>query len=344
MNGALGPAVRAAVREADASLVADAVTTMQDRLLATLARPRLYAALFAGFATVALVVAAVGLFGMLTYTVTLRSRELALRMALGARRGDIIRLVLRQTLALTAAGLVAAIAYALSPFSFNRLIGNYGREDFALPILFLSFAFLAAALCAGERRRRDTIASAVLLVAGLAVWHVSRFHLLFLMLAFAPLALLFAEDRVALTKTVRLLALILLLAGLPCQVIAQGGPPEVVLADLVPMRMQTELDSTALRLTAAVARELDDDSTIAFARGARAELEEVLARGGYVVFGGVAILRGQIRISVRLLGASGLGFALSDSLAVADSADPTAIQAVARRVAVRIGGRVGGRE
>ena len=112
------------------------------------------------------------------------------------------------------AGLVAAVAYALSPFSFNRLIANYGREDFALPLLFLSFAFLVAALYGGEQRRRDTIAAAVFLVAGLAVWHVSRFHLLFIVLALAPVTLLFAEDRVALVKTLRLFALILLAAGL----------------------------------------------------------------------------------------------------------------------------------
>lgn len=122
-----------------------------------------------------------------------------------------------------AAGHVAAIAYALSPFSFNRLIGNYGREDFALPILFLSFAFLVAAMHGGERRRRDTALAAVLLVVGLAVWHVSRFHLLFLVLALAPTTLLFAEDRVALAKMLRALALILLAAGLVLPPLREKG-------------------------------------------------------------------------------------------------------------------------
>jgi putative ABC transport system permease protein len=152
---ALGPSLRAAVREADASLVADAVTTMEDRLLATLARPRLYAALFAGFATVALVVAAVGLFGMLTCTVTLRSRELALRMALGARPGDIIRLVLRQTLALTAAGLAAGLtaSFALMRSAGSLLYGVTPGDAVTYVAVAVVLVVTAAGACVVPVRR-----------------------------------------------------------------------------------------------------------------------------------------------------------------------------------------------
>jgi predicted permease len=106
---ALAPALRSAVREADGRLVAEAVLTMEERLMTTLARPRLYAVVLGGFAVFALAIAGVGLFGVLSYTVAQRSRELAVRMALGARPVDMMRLVARQGLAVTLGGLGAGI-------------------------------------------------------------------------------------------------------------------------------------------------------------------------------------------------------------------------------------------
>ncbi len=111
------------------------------------------------------------------------------------------------------AGIVASAAYALSPFSFNRLVGNYGREDFALPILFLSFAAFAESLRGGSGRRRNGLLAAVLLVLGLAVWHVSRFHALFFFVLLAPVALFLVEDRAALAKTLRAFVVFLAVAG-----------------------------------------------------------------------------------------------------------------------------------
>ena len=102
--------LRAAVREADQLLVADMVMPLEQRLLTTLARPRLYAVLLGAFAAGALIIAAVGLFGLLSYSVSLRSRELALRSALGARPVDVLRLVLGQGLQVTVAGLTVGIA------------------------------------------------------------------------------------------------------------------------------------------------------------------------------------------------------------------------------------------
>jgi putative ABC transport system permease protein len=119
--GALGPALRAAVREADDGLVPDAVATMEDRMLTSIARPRLYAILLGGFALFALVVAAVGLFGVLSYSVAQRSRELAVRAALGARPVDIVRLVLGHTLAVTGVGLAAGL---LGSLVLTRAIGS----------------------------------------------------------------------------------------------------------------------------------------------------------------------------------------------------------------------------
>ena len=110
---ALGPTLRAVVRDADSGLVTDAVATMEDQMLTSIARPRLYAILLGGFAVFALVVAAVGLFGVLSYGVAQRSRELAVRTALGARPVDIVRLVLGHTLAVTGVGLAAGLLGSL---------------------------------------------------------------------------------------------------------------------------------------------------------------------------------------------------------------------------------------
>jgi len=101
---ALAPAVSTAVRRADQGLVADVVMTMEDRILTSLARPRPYAILLGGFAAFALIVVTVGLFGVRSYTVAQRSREL--RTALGARPIDLVRPVLGQGLA-AGAGLAA---------------------------------------------------------------------------------------------------------------------------------------------------------------------------------------------------------------------------------------------
>jgi predicted permease len=109
---ALTGSLRTAIREADDTLVPDAIATMEDRVLTGLARPRLYMILFGGFAACALIIVSVGLFAVLWQTVAQRSREIAVRSALGAQRLDILRLVGRQGLAITAAGLIAGVAGA----------------------------------------------------------------------------------------------------------------------------------------------------------------------------------------------------------------------------------------
>ena len=118
---ALAPALRATVREADEGLVPDAVALLEDRMLTTIARPRLYAILLGGFAMFALVVAAVGLFAVLSYAVAQRSRELAVRAALGAQPIDILRIVLGQALAVTGVGLIAGL---LGSLALARALGT----------------------------------------------------------------------------------------------------------------------------------------------------------------------------------------------------------------------------
>ncbi|MEP6917684.1 MAG: FtsX-like permease family protein, partial [Acidobacteriota bacterium] len=147
--------LRAAVRAADERLVADAVAPLEQRLLTTLARPRLYAVLLGGLAAAALIIATVGLFGSLSYSVSLRSSELALRGALGATRADILRLVLRQGLTPALAGLAAGMLASiwLMRLLSSQLYGVTPHDMLTFTLVPLSILFCAGLACVVPARR-----------------------------------------------------------------------------------------------------------------------------------------------------------------------------------------------
>jgi len=152
---ALGWALRGAVREADAALVVEGVATMEARLMTTLARPRLYAILLGGFALFAVAIAGVGLFGVLSYSVAQRSRELAVRTALGARQVDIVRLVLRQAVTVTAVGLIAGMigSIALARSTAALLYGITPYDTFTFVAVPIALAVVALIACVSPARR-----------------------------------------------------------------------------------------------------------------------------------------------------------------------------------------------
>jgi predicted permease len=159
---ALLPALRTAVAEADGGLVPDAVSSLEARILTGLARPRLYALLVGGFALLALLVASVGLFGVLSYSVAQRSRELAVRSALGATRADIMRLVFRQGTVVAAVGVIAGLAIAATlTRSMAALLYGVTAYDLttfvAVPIVLLAVSALACALPARRAARQDPL-------------------------------------------------------------------------------------------------------------------------------------------------------------------------------------------
>jgi len=115
---------KALVREIhalDANLAPGEVITMQKQVDRTTAVQRIAVTMLGVFAGLALLLAAIGLYGVMSYTVSQRIRELALRMALGASTSSLLALVLSHGLALTAAGVVLGAAAALS---LTRLMGN----------------------------------------------------------------------------------------------------------------------------------------------------------------------------------------------------------------------------
>jgi putative ABC transport system permease protein len=159
---ALTPALRTAVAEADSALVPDAVSTLEARILTGLARPRLYAVLVGGFAVLALLVASVGLFGVLSYSVAQRRRELAVRSALGATRGDIMRLVFRQGSLVAVVGVMAGLAMAATlTRSMAALLYGVTAYDVttfvAVPLVLFAVSALACALPARRAARQDPL-------------------------------------------------------------------------------------------------------------------------------------------------------------------------------------------
>jgi putative ABC transport system permease protein len=103
-NASTGPAMRAALRDVDATLPAQSLQTMDEAVLQVVAEPLFQTRLLAVFSAIAILLAAIGTYGVLAYDVTERSREIALRMALGATPADVMRMVMRRTGALALSG------------------------------------------------------------------------------------------------------------------------------------------------------------------------------------------------------------------------------------------------
>jgi predicted permease len=105
--------IASAVREADPSLPVIGLRDMEDVFRDSVRRPRMLMQLFAGFAGLALLLSAIGTYGVLSYMVTQHRREIGIRMALGAERATVLRTVMGDGLKLTCAGLVAGLAAVL---------------------------------------------------------------------------------------------------------------------------------------------------------------------------------------------------------------------------------------
>jgi putative ABC transport system permease protein len=151
--------LRQLIREQAPALALDGVMTMDERVTTNLAKPRLYAVVLAGFAAFALAIAGVGVFGVLSYGVAQRSRELGVRSALGARPADIVTLVLGQVAAIAVCGLGLGLvlAFVLSRSLTAVLYGVHPHDRASFLVAPAILAIVTAIACAGPVRRAARI-------------------------------------------------------------------------------------------------------------------------------------------------------------------------------------------
>jgi predicted permease len=147
----LEPQIRGAIQSVDPGLPVFNVTSLDEVLDASLAPRRFSASLVAGFAGGALLLASIGIYGLLAYMVGQRSREIGLRLALGAQRADVLRLVLGKGVVLAGLGIVIGVIFSASTASMMAsLLYGVRPHDPAVflivPLLLLAVAALASYL------------------------------------------------------------------------------------------------------------------------------------------------------------------------------------------------------
>jgi putative ABC transport system permease protein len=142
----LMPAVRALVARVDPSAGIDAMLPMEQLAAASLARQRFYALMLGIFAAIAAALGAIGTYGVLAYTVARRTNEIGIRMALGAQRGDVLRMVLRRGVIVAVIGIVLGLAGAAG-LSRSLTAMLYGLTPLD-PATYVAVAGLFAAVTA----------------------------------------------------------------------------------------------------------------------------------------------------------------------------------------------------
>jgi len=145
---ALVPTVRQQVADLDPDLPVTSVSTMEQVVAASARQPRLSSVLIALFAALAALLAVVGIYGVMSYSVTQRTREIGIRVAVGAGAPSVLGLVLREAVALAVAGLAAGLAAA---FGLTRILASQLYQVSATDPLVLGAAaagILAVSLAA----------------------------------------------------------------------------------------------------------------------------------------------------------------------------------------------------
>jgi putative ABC transport system permease protein len=138
------PAIRGRVHDLDPELPVSTVRTMDQWVSSNAAQPRLNSVLLGVFAFVALLIAAIGIYGVISYSVTQRTREIGVRMALGAPRRDVLRMIVGEGMRMGIAGIAAGLAgaVAVSRALSSMLFGVQARD----PLTFASVATILVAI------------------------------------------------------------------------------------------------------------------------------------------------------------------------------------------------------
>jgi putative ABC transport system permease protein len=152
---ALTTAVRKEISAIDKDIPVFNVKTMKGVLYESVARERFTVLLLTIFAGVALILSAVGIYGVMSYAVTERTHEIGIRMALGANTSDVLKLVVRQGIRLALAGVVVGVAgaFALTRLMANLLFGVGATDPLTFTVISLLLTFVALLACWLPARR-----------------------------------------------------------------------------------------------------------------------------------------------------------------------------------------------
>lgn len=141
--------VRREVSALDRDLPVSNIKFMDEIIAKSVAQPRVYALLLGIFAGLALILAAIGIYGVMAYSVTLRTHEVGIRMALGAQRMDVLKLIIKQGMILTIAGLVIGliIAFAVTRVLASQLYGVSSTDPITFAVISVLLLLVALLAC-----------------------------------------------------------------------------------------------------------------------------------------------------------------------------------------------------
>jgi predicted permease len=156
---AVAGALRAAVRRVERNAPVYGVAPLQDQLGTYLTQRRFQTSLLTGFSVVALLMAAVGIYGLIQYSVATRTREIGLRMAIGAQAGDIFRMMIGEgmRLSLTGLGLGLVAAWWLGRAASSLLFGVTATDPLTFATVSLLLTAIATAACYFPARRATRV-------------------------------------------------------------------------------------------------------------------------------------------------------------------------------------------
>ena len=151
--------VKAEIAAIDKDLPVSSIATLEENTSRSIARPRFIMLLLATFASIALLLAAVGIYGVVSYSVSQRTREIGIRMALGAERSDIIRLVIMQGMMPAGLGVVAGLvaAFGLTRLMESLLFGVSAADPLTFAGVPVILTGVALAACFVPARRATRV-------------------------------------------------------------------------------------------------------------------------------------------------------------------------------------------